>query len=274
MFRLRKGAAQKFTFIGVFVFVLAMALIMMLLSSGVFTSIMESSAEFEMINSSEAGRSQMDNLYTAMQEVPKNGAEFAQVFVSSGLLAFFMLPLMLAVFATDFTAGTYRNTLTFETQRGKVYWAKLLTSIIQFVMLFAAGLVVSWLIGSILFGFGGLNLSFIGRILLTALLQAPIYLGMICLIHFLISVTRKSSATIAGFLLFLLLFPSVVQLLTFLLPTFSWLEHLDLFSGLGTVASYATAAPIDIILPIVLGGLLAVASTAVGLLRYTKADLA
>jgi hypothetical protein len=110
--------------------------------------------------------------------------------------------------------------------------------------------------------------------LVTALLQAPIYLGMICLIHLLIAFTQKSSASIAAFLLFLLLFPSVVQLLTFLLPTFGWLSHFDLLSGLGTVAGYATASPIDIILPVAFGTSLAVASVALGLYRYTKTDLA
>jgi hypothetical protein len=234
IFRLRKAAAVKFTLIGVCAFLAAMALIMMLLASGVFTGILESSSEFAMFNSNETWRSQVDDLYTAMNEAPQNGAEFVRTFVSAGLLPFFLLPLMLAVFAANYSAGTYRNTLSYETRRGKMYWAKLLT---------------------------------------TALLQLPIYLGMICFIHFLIAFTQKSSTTIAVFLLVLLLFPSVVQLLTFLLPTFGWLANFDLLSGLGAVAGYATASPISVILPVALGAVLAVASTSAGIYKYVKADL-
>jgi ABC-type transport system involved in multi-copper enzyme maturation permease subunit len=273
IFRLRKGAAVKFTLFGVCAFLAAMALIMLLLASGVFTGILESSSEFAMFNSNETWRSQVDDLYTAMNEAPQNGAEFVRVFVSAGLLPFFLLPLMLAVFAADYTAGTYRNTLSYETRRGKVYWAKLLTSILAFVLLFAVSLVFAALIGSLLFGFGGLSFEYIGWLLMTILLQLPIYLGMICFIHFLIAFTQKSSTTIAVFLLVLLLFPSVVQLLTFLLPTFGWLANFDLLGGLGAVAGYATASPGSIILPVTLGAVLAIASTSAGIFRYVKVDL-
>jgi ABC-type transport system involved in multi-copper enzyme maturation permease subunit len=271
-FRLRKGATAKLTVLGVCAFLTAMALIMLLLSSGVFTRILESSSEFAMFNASETGRTQVDDLYTAMNETPKNGAEFARVFVGAGLLPFFLLPLMLAVFAADYSAGTYRNTLSYETRRGRVYWAKLLTSIISFVLLFVVSLVFATLVGSVLFGFGGFSLEYVGWLLTTVLLQLPIYLGMICAIHFLIAFTQKSSTTIAVFLLVLLLFPSVVQLLTFLLPTFGWLANFDLLGGLGAVAGYATAAPINIILPVTLGGALAIASTSAGMYRYMKTD--
>jgi ABC-2 type transport system permease protein len=208
-----------------------------------------------------------------MGEMPTNGAEFVRVFVSAGLLPFFLLPLMLVVFAADYSAGTYRNTLSYETRRGRVYWAKLLMSIISFVLLFVVSLVFAALIGSALFGFGGFSLEYAGWLLTTILLQLPIYLGMICFIHFLIAFTQKSSTTIAVFLLVLLLFPSVVQLLTFLLPTFGWLANIDLLSGLGAVAGYATATPISIILPVTLGAALAVASTTLGVYRYKKTDL-
>jgi ABC-type transport system involved in multi-copper enzyme maturation permease subunit len=274
IFRLRGGATLRFTLIGLCAFLLFMALIMLMLSTGVFTNILERSSEFEAIYSSEAGKSQVDSLYTAMREAPESGSDFVKTFISAGLLSFFILPLIIAVFGADFAAGTYRNTLTFETRREKVYWAKLLTSGLCFTLLLAVGLVFSWLIGSLLFGFDGNVLSFVGWLLPTIVLQAPIYIGMICFIHFLLAFSQKNSAAIAVFLLVLVLFPSVIQLFTFLLPTFGWLAHFDLFNGLSVMADYAAAEPAAVILPIAFSLAVAVISTALGLYRYKKTDFA
>lgn len=275
IYRLRKGAAMRNTILGAFGLILIVAITFAFLRSGSFQSMMEESMQAQGATQGEIVSMQGDIM--EMEEtsgaLPQNGAQFGASVMAENMFTILLLPIFLAVLGADYNAGTYRNTLSYEANRKKVYLGKFLVSCGATLLLLVVSLVFSWLIGGLFFGFGGFSAGYFIQLLTTLLLQAPIYLAILSLGHCLLAFTQKSGATVAVFLLVMLLYSSVIQMLAGLLPKYQWLIRLDFLSGIKLMASYQTADPMDIVIPLIFSGVILVGTFAAGMVRYVKADM-
>jgi ABC-type transport system involved in multi-copper enzyme maturation permease subunit len=205
--------------------------------------------------------------------MPRSAADFAREIVATNMLPFFFLPLIITIFCADFGNGTYRNTLSYETNRTKVYLSKLILSVCGCVFLTLVSLLLSILIGGIAFGFGGLTPAFFLQILVSTLLLLPIQLAIIGFGHCLVAFTKKSSMTIAIYLIALMLLTSLIQMLT-MIPSLQWLSLLDWNMVGKLMISYWTLPFSDILIAVVSGLAIAAGTTVLGVTHYRKADMA
>lgn len=274
-YRLRKGTAVRNTFFGVFATILVVAFVFFFMKTGAFQRFIEDAMQGQNVTQGDiiSLQEDLDDMNNTLNVLPQNAASFGSSIIAENLFTIFLLPLVIVVVGADYSAGTYRNTLSFETNRKKVYIAKFLVSVLLTLLMLVASLVFSWLLGGILFGFGGFSGAYFVQILTTLLLQMPIYLALLAFAQCLVAVTQKSGAAIAIFLVVVLMYSSIVQLAAMLLPTFKWILTLDFLSAVKLAANYQVL-PFSQILPsIIMGvGVLAV-SFGVGLVRYVKSDM-
>lgn len=273
IYRLRKGAALRNTIIGVFITVAFIAVTMFTFSSEGFSIYLDETASQAGMSDTELQEMHDDIAEADETAMVASGASFAQEMAASNAMPFFLLAIIITVFCADFTAGTHRNTLSYESNRTKVYLGKLLLSIGIFVLLYFAQLVFSWLIGGVFFGFTGFSAEYFLQTLVGFLLMLPVHIGIISIGHCIVAFARKSSVTIAVYLIGLTLVSSFLQMAS-QLRNLAWLLLLDVISAGHTLVYYWQSAPSDIIITVVFGLVAAVASTALGLARYNKTDMA
>ena len=175
---------------------------------------------------------------SAARSLPGNGAEFVQQMRDDGLFPFFILAFAVAVLGADYSAGTIRNTLSYFVDRKNVYFAKCLTGFLCCVTYTVFCLAVSLVTGTILFGFGGFTLNFIVSIFLQILLSLPLYIGMIASGNCLLVFTKKTSITIASYLIGLIVFPSFTHQIYQLFPMAEWLKLCDPLSAFSMIARF------------------------------------
>lgn len=272
LYRIRKGAAGRNTLIGLAITIAFLAVTFLTMTSDGFqvfmgeTSVEQGASEDEM-QAMQADFAEMDEL------LPTNAAEFTSEIVAAHILPFFLLPLIITIFCADFGHGTYRNTLSYESDRTKVYLIKLLLSACACLALNIIALVFSVLIGGFIFGFGGLTASFFLRIMTTTLLLLPVQLGVVGFGHCLTAFFRKSSSVIAIYLITLMVFSSIIQFAS-MLAGFGWLALLDVNSVGKLLINYQAMSAAEIIIAVGAGLLVAAGTTAAGLIRYRSTDMA
>ena len=268
-YRVRRGAALRNTFIGV-------ALIILFMIVMTFVSQMDGFTYVESGTLSVTEASEMSQDLGEVQQATSSitgGAALASDLLGQALIIFFFLPIALAVFCADFSASTHHNTLSYESSRMKVYTAKLLLSIGLCLMLVLGMVVFSWLSGGIAFGLGGFSWAYIQELLITILLQLPIYLSVIAVCHCLIAITRKSSITIAVFIVGLLALMIFLQYIAQTFPDYSWLLLLDPQSGAKLMANREMASTGDILFTAGYHLAVAVGATVLGSLFFRKVDM-
>jgi ABC-type transport system involved in multi-copper enzyme maturation permease subunit len=265
-FRVRKGAAIKGVFIGLIALVILLAYTFNMVSNNLGDQGYEGSGISFTVESNER---------TIIESIANGGAFLLEMTSENGIfnaLPIFLLPLFIAVFGADYSAGTFRNLLSHESDRKKVYMAKLLLMLpLTLLMLLVLALTLS-LSGGLLYGFAGFTGDVIGKVLCTFLLQMPIYLALICLGHFLLVFTKKSSRTIAIYLIGLFALDAVLQIFLIIRPQWVWLANLDLVGALNRVAGYQVLPVKDIVMSLVFAGVVAIVTFMVGMLRYQTTD--
>ena len=232
-YRVRKGAAYRNACIGILAVVLVFLGSFLFLQSGMAAEMLTTTNDLTPADVAE--------LEQAMQSgIPpiESGAVFGFQMLSEFIVFLFFLPVVISVFCADFTAGTYRNTLSYESDRVKVYAAKLLLSIALCLAMLLGMLAVSFLFGSFAFGFSGFTAAFFGKLFTALLLQLPIYLAIITVCHCLVSFTKKSSSTIAVFLVGYFVLNLILQLAVGIFHMPDWLMLLDVQSAGKFVAAY------------------------------------
>lgn len=276
-YRLRKGAAARNTIIGLLATILFLVLTMFTFTSEGFRLYLDGQEQAGTFAGQEMTEADIADMRDAMDEVgevaPINGADFCREMLASNMLAFFVLPFIIAIFCADFSTGAYRNTLSYESSRTKVYLAKLALSALSYALLFLITFAGSLLVGGVFFGFGGVTPAFFAESFVFFLLLLPVNLGVICFGHCLVALTRKSSMTIAIYLIGLTALTGVIQMLAMLRPL-RWIALLD-WNGVGKALIEYWTMPIgDILIVIVSGLVIAAGTTAIGLARYRSADMA
>lgn len=265
-FRVRCGATLRNTFLGV-VAVILLVLIIVEANTGSLVINMDMPA-------SEIAALQQD-LADMAAETPDapDGAGFGLEMLRQFFVPFFFLPITIAVFCADFTAGTYRNTLSYESNRTRVYLAKLLLSVGLCLAMVLGSVVVSWLLGGIAFGFTGFTAAYFMQILTVLLLQLPIYLAFVAVYHCITAFTMKSSTTIAVFLVGVFGLTVAIQALVMAEPSLNWLTMLEPQSAGKMMAMYDTV-PLGNIVTIAAYNIgITVAATLLGILRFRKTDM-
>ena len=267
-YRVRHGWTLRGTFIGVvLVIIVVMGIILGVQSAqfGTDTTDMTAAEIAEMQQDAADAQEEMGSI--------DSGAAFGLQMLGQFLIPFFFLPVILAVFCADFSAGTYRNTLSFESNRTKVYFSKLLLSVGICLAMVLGMLGVSWLVGGIAFGFGGFSTAYFGKVFTVLLLQLPIYLSYIAVGHFLVAVTKKSSTTIAIFLIGYFAVAIVLQTVAESDASREWMQLLDPTTSGQIMVSYEAMQIKDILFVVLYNiGIIGV-TTLIGVTHYRKADM-
>ena len=268
LYRVRKGAAYRNTCLGI------LAIILVMLTSFLFV---QSGAAAEMLTTTNdltpADVAELEQAIQSEVTLIENGAAFGQQMLSDFFIFLFFLPVAIAVFCADFSAGTYRNTLSYESDRTKVYMAKLLLSIGLCITMVLGMLAVSFLLGSVAFGFSGFTAAFFGNLSAALLLQLPIYLATITICHCLVSFTKKSSSTIAVFLVGYFVLDLILQLAVGIFHMPEWLMLLDAQSAGKLMAGYASAPKSYVVFVAVYYLGIATLTTLLGAVCYHKTDM-
>ena len=206
-------------------------------------------------------------------QLPDNAAEFALYFLGIGVLPFFVLIFIVAIIGADYSHGTLQNTLAFETNRRVVYIAKFVSGVLCSMFLTIACIIFSWIAGLALFGFGGFNWEYFERLVYSILLLLPVYMGLVGFGNCIVAVTRKTSATIAVYLLSIVLLATVIQSITTVFPASGWLAFLDPVTACKTISAYWLQSAGYTVLMIFIWLAFAAITTIIGLLRYMKEDI-
>lgn len=272
MYRLRRGPALYVTFLGMLAIVVVLVITIALTQSQAFNDIGEMSAA----GMSETDAAEMQGDLDEMQQemaVYYSGAGIGGQMVTQGVFLLFLLPVVIMVFCADFTAGTYRNTLSYESNRVRVFFSKFILAIVLFAVMLLGMLAFSWLLGTIVFGAGSFSAAYFGSFFTTLLLQLPIYLAAIAVCFFLVSITRKSSASIAIYFVGFIGISIIFTTLAGQFESLQWLQLLDPTSGLQLMAAHAQAPMNDILVVVLYNAGIAVLATLLGVLYYRKADM-
>lgn len=219
IFRIKKGAAVRNVFLAGMIIIVITGINMLGSSSGFGGVGVQSTA-------------------SAARSLPGNGAEFVQQMRDDGLFPFFILAFAVAVLGAEYSTGTIRNSLSYFVDRKKVYFAKCITGLLCCLTYTLLCLVVSFVAGTILFGFGGFNLTEVMRILVQIILSVPLYVGMIAIANGLIVFTKKTSIPIATYLIGLIAFPSFTYQIYQLFPKAEWLTLCDPLSAFSMLSRF------------------------------------
>lgn len=219
IFRLRKGAAVRNVFLAGIIIIVITGVNMAGSSSGV-------------------GGVGVQTTASAARALPGNGAEFLQQMRDDGLFPFFILAFAVAVLGAEYSTGTIRNSLSYFVDRRKVFFAKCITGFLCCLVYTCMCLIVSFIVGTLLFGFGGFSLTLLTRVLLQILLSIPLYVGMVAIGNVLLVFTKRTSITIATYLIGLIVFPSFTNQLFQLFPKAEWLKLCDPLSAFSVLSRF------------------------------------
>lgn len=270
IYRLRHGTMVRNVLIVLLAVLAFLAVMFVALRSEQMAFFVESGA-IDQYDEGESETLQQD--FSDVQDyLPANAAEFTTVVTGENMLLFFFIPIILAIFCADFTDGTYRNTLSYESDRTKIYLAKLALSVGCCFLLNIVTILACWVVGGIAFGALGFSAAYLLQTLVSLLLFLPGQLATICFLHCLIVFTRKSSSTIGIYIALCLGITTIVQLLT-LIPQLGWVSYFDWNSVGQQLINYSTTPLYGLVLVVCSGLLAAVITTLVGINHYRKADL-
>jgi len=260
VYRLRKGAALRNTLIAVVGTVL-----LILIMSTVAESTDAAPAAMEAEDVVEIG--------IQIEESFATSADFVYEMLGQSVNMFLCLPIMLAVFSCDFTNGTYRNTLSFETNRYKVYFSKLLLNIVISFILSILNVLSSIIFSGILYGFDSFTAAIILEYIWGIFLQMPVYIGVICLGQCAIAFIRKSSGVIAVYIVGLMIVGIAVQTLMISFPNAQWFMYIDPLTAITALAGYRELTLKEILTFIGVFSGVGVISSLIGAKHFKTADM-
>ena len=267
-YRVRRGAAFRNTCLGLALVVIFMLIMFVFIQSDSFSEMIANTSELSIVETADI-QQEMQSGFLQIE----NGVDFAVEILSESIVFLFFLPITIAVFCADFTAGTYRNTLSYESNRSKVYMAKLLMSIVLCFAMVIVMVIVCLILGSIAFGFSGFTVAAVGKLLITVLLQLPIYLATVTVCHCISSITKKSSMTIAIFLVGYFVLALILQLLTGVLSLPDWIMLIEPQSAGKFLAEYASAPSNEIAFVMVYYLVVTALAVILGVTHYRKTDM-
>jgi len=160
------------------------------------------------------------------------------------------------------------------TKRQSVYAAKCITGLLCCLAYSVTCLVVSMLLGVILFGFEGFSALYFVRLLGQIVLSLPLFLGMISIGYCLLVFTGKSSITIVAYIVGMLFVPSLTYNLYQIFPAAEWLQICDPLSAFSVVSRFWEFPPLMVGLMLLTWLAIDAAVISIGMHRYETVDVA
>lgn len=206
--------------------------------------------------------------------VPANGGEFLEtIFWAMGdAFVLFLLPLIISIFGSDYSSGTYRNLLSYHSRREMVYTAKVITTVILTVMMVIGLLIAAAVVGGVVFGFGGFSGALVLKMAKGAVMMLPILTAIIAVGYCIMTFMKKTSYTIAIFLVGLVVWSLILQIITSIKPEMEWIMQLNLMNTLDIVGEYLTKGDVKIMISMLFSLIILVGTYILGLIRYKNTD--
>lgn len=273
-FRLRKGKGIYAVILGMFGIVLAMSLLISAISAGWISEENQVANGAGIVTIESVDGDSQDNAELLASLVPENGAEFVSSMYSDvgNILSWFVLVFIIVVFGVDYSAHTYKNLLSYQTKRSKIYLSKLsLSSLLAIGSLLIWGL-ISFVIGGVAFGFQGYSVERFIPMITGVALMMPMLLAFVSIGYWLVVFTKKTTTTIATYIIGGIVVGTILQISAMLFPAKQWIPRVDLASAMSAMMKYQTLETLDIITPIGLAIALIILTTGMGLYKYKKTD--
>lgn len=223
----------------------------------------------------QSGQSSLEELEQAQQIITSSVnsvSGFVQGVSAQNFMLYLIIPVFIFVFGADFDDKTFKNTLSFESNRNKVYFGKLSLSIIISIGLQILSIAFAFVIGLIFVRNISLSGTFFINLVIAFLLQLPILLAVVCTGHCVLAFTKKTGPTIAISIVSLIVISLIAQLLTMLLKQ-DWIMALDPSSAFESVANPSMHTAPTTFISVVFFAVIAVATTAIGSLHYKQVDM-
>lgn len=133
--------------------------------------------------------------YNTVHFTKKGTGIMLELLKGSNIIVFFLIPIVINVFISDFKYMTIKNTVSYKYTRTKVYLSKMiLCTLFAFVLPFIY-VVLGFIIGALFNGFVEIKIIDFLTVLKIILLQLPIYIGFIGLMIFVGVLFRSNLAT-------------------------------------------------------------------------------
>ncbi|MDR0221325.1 MAG: ABC transporter permease subunit [Lachnospiraceae bacterium] len=217
-----------------------------------------------------------DLVAEAAGELTRTGSNIPFIrMADNDVLLYYLLPLIVFIVATDFSAGTVKNVLASGMSPRKFYLAKLLLSGIFCVVLILINTIVPMIVATVSQGFGGeFDKAYLARVMKPFLSQMLMFLAVTCFGVFLAFATKRTGAVIGGYIAWLFVPLLVIVMLMEGFPErFAELYHYDVTLNIKALAYYDMMSKADIIRAYALGGFYIVASTIGGMVILHKSEI-
>lgn len=202
----------------------------------------------------------------AVSFYPNGSQIMLQLLRGSNFLFFFLLPLVLHTFISDFKWGTLKNELSFRYSRTEFYLAKFIFASLLAIALPIFYTLYGLLLNQLFRGFSGtFALSDFIEVLKIVALQAPVYIGFIG-IFLLIGVAFQSNSLLVGIVFAYQM--SIFFIIAIFRDTF--LERFEPITCLNSAAFIQQLDFADILRIIVVGLVMAVFSLISGILLFKR----
>ena len=140
------------------------------------------------------------------------------------------------------------------------------------IVMMVAAAVLSAVTGALVFGFSGFSGTVIFGITKAIILMCPIVFALISVGNCVLVYTRKSSYTIAIYLVGWIVWSLLLQIPAMLLPGMDWMIQLDLTSAAKLVSNYAVSGEGNIVITMVFSMVVIVVTNILGLIKYKATD--
>ena len=273
-FRIRKGKAIYAVALGMLGVILLMVFMLKVIESGRFLEQLENDTPISVTFEGDVESYQND--IEAIQEmVPENGMQFATALYANDagqLIVLFTLVFIIIILGVDYSSGAYRNVLSYHSKRSKIYLSKLgMSSMLAIASLFMFGL-MGLVVGGAFFGFQGYTGANLLSVVTGITLMIPILLAFVAAGYCIVVFTKKTSATIAMYIIGVLVWGVIMQLAMLIFPAKQWISNLDLIGAIGRMMKYQTLTTSNILIPIGFGVAVIIVTMIIGLYKYQKTD--
>lgn len=265
IYRLKKGKTVKITLL-----VSALLAFLILALSLSFSSIV-TNIPTDGMSATDIAEMQAD-VAEMQSQTAGTGASYVTEINGQNFMIFLFLAVIVAVFSTDFDNGTYKNTLSYESNRNKVFWGKFILTFFTCILIKIVTLFFSFLSALIFIGTSGFSVAFWLQTLLAFVFQLPIYISIIAVAFCIVTFTKKTAALNVIFLVGLTVVSVVFQMVSALKDTLNWLVLFDPLTAStqiaqGTLNAKATAFSLCFFTAISIIALL------IGSIHFKKSDL-
>lgn len=208
-----------------------------------------------------------------MNQTIGTAPSFILEIMGQNYLFFLFLPIILAVFCADFDFETYKNTLSYESNRARIYLSRLFLVMGLCFAVKVISLITAGVVGVIFIGTAGFTPGLFITLLYSFLLQIPIYLAVISFTFLMITFFKKNGATIATYILGLMVVSMLMQVIPSYKPGLDFFTLLDPTNAISLVVDPSSLTTGNLLIIVIFYSLFAILSILLGMLHFKKQDL-